>query len=421
MPPVGARNVLWRPLMRSTSMGWALTKLVALGDPGRFGDITVSRTTCVQPANNPCFGCIRVFTCIWVGGDQSVFSQLYNLVTRGRRCENATYLLEAHLASFLDAIVQGHISQESARSVRDALAGELRTLDVLDDDNRRTAQRFTVSALWDEFGGAVRQVGEAECPIAKRPHKLADSRPTSAAYDGVNVVTVSSLLYFLPVIRLGAAARGYKRLTNATKHQLLRASDDLLLEAVACIRKALEGSLAGLSPFLKGVESRTVWIAPVEGHVESLVSVARDQLLEQHRTDALRDLLGLWELNGATRAPVIAFFLKAQPDVFAPNVITAGGYARFRHRPAGLMSSAPSAGLTYNLDREEAKSVPGAAEIVAIGVKFKDVANILGCRRPKPFGMSANEITKSHEVFAAEVANGLTLPMLLAELERNIP
>jgi len=130
--------------------------------------------------------------------------------------------------------------------------------------------------------------------------------------------------------------------------------------------------------------------------------------------------LGLWLEDGTTNRPLAAFYFKLRSGLSAPNIVTASGYPRFRHRPVSMLADAPQAGLTYNLDRRLAPTYPGSCELVAIGVELTSISSVKLCGQPSAFSLSRADTLNLHMEYAKEASADRAWADLLDTLERTL-
>jgi hypothetical protein len=352
-----------------------------------------------------------------------VFSQLADVVGTGPIGREKWFLLKAHLACLLDGIQLAHISMESARRFRDVFADRLVSLGFLDASLQRTSVPLDAGVAWNEFGQTAASVGN-ESSGSGLPHKLSDLRAAEITYRAVATVTLAELHYYAGLIREGAGDLGLSSVDNIQEIDFNSSlGQDELRDCAISLKHRLLFMGPPPSGFLKGASTTTVWLAPVLDHVSLLVAttLASPDLFAKSHTNTLRDLLGLWKYNGPSTRPLAAFFFVDRRNVFAPNAITANGYERFRHRPRRFLRRAPTAGLTYHLDRRAARAVPGAAEIVTVDVKLTDIVDVIACGCPDAPGLTAMRLTDAHKIYSDYVSENRSLQTILTSLEAAIP
>lgn len=232
-------------------------------------------------------------------------------------------------------------------------------------------------------------------------------------------MSLSQLEYQDAAVRTGAARLGKTAFTNARPPDIARHAPrrDKLAEIVRCLDAGLH---ANRDLYLKGGDERIAWIAPIEDRVADLLVDTDGDGIAQRALDELRDLLGLWMENGWSDRPLAAFYLHCPSGLCAPNVITASGYPRFRHRPATVTPDASSAGLTFNLDSGRAKHHPGAGEVVSRAVKLEQVTGVAMAGQPCGLPRDPKEQLPMHRSYADAASRGRTWRSILQSLEALI-
>jgi hypothetical protein len=81
---------------------------------------------------------------------------------------------------------------------------------------------------------------------------------------------------------------------------------------------------------------------------------------------------------------------------------------------------APTAGLTYNLDRRAARARPGAPELVATGVALAHVVDVVACGCPEDLGLTPARTMDAHRVYSDYVSDRRSLAEILISLEAAI-
>ncbi len=346
-----------------------------------------------------------------------MFGQFEVLTAVDDRARNALMLLQAHIASFVDGLRHGHISRDSGREVRRQLARTLTRTGIIDHALTRVAADVEAETLWLQFKAAVTEVGDLHCSTTKRPHKLADTRRADTAYASAAIVSISPLHHHADLINKGAKKLGWPDLETVTKDDIAAMDADELAQCAECLLAAIRNRRQAKRFLLKQNATDTVWIAPITGDIPDLVDDAHGKTLTQDQISRLRDLLGLWREDGRKGRPLAAFFLDARSDLYAPNVITAAGYERFRHRPDALIAADPTAGLTYNLNRLWAVTAPGAAEVVSVAVNFAEISHVIACDPLRPFDTSPSAVKAAHKTFADDVTAKRPFGILLRDLD----
>jgi hypothetical protein len=331
-------------------------------------------------------------------------------------------LLTAHLASLLDGLEAGHIDGFSFDEFKKQLRVIFEASGLIDSTGSPTGTRLRAEVLWGLLRDAMTITADCAHPKGRRI-SLSDTRASNADFCGRELLTVGAIEYQGEMVRRGAASLGLSKLKKVTRPEIARKAyhRKALAEVVDCCNHALSNGLMSTGTYLKRSASDITWVTPVESRVATLVSrpdplgLTRDDLTE------LRNLLGLWAENGRTKRPLAAFFLECFSGLAAPNVFTAQGYARFRHRPSSTLPSAPTSGLTYNLDRKAAKSHPGAQEIVTDAMVLPQVKKIVSGGHPRGLQRGPNANLKSHQAFCADVLQGRVLGEILVKLEAMSP
>ena len=234
------------------------------------------------------------------------------------------------------------------------------------------------------------------------------------------MATLAPLHHHAALIREGANDLGLSIIENIQAGDFdATLTDDELAKCARSLKHRLVVMRPQPPGFLKGSTATTVWLVPLLGTIALLTArpLAIPDVLPRSSTNALRDILGLWEQNGVTSRPLAVFFLAQRADLHAPNAITARGYARFRHRPRRFIPMAPTAGLTYNLDRRAARRTPGAPEVVATQVKLTDIVDIVACGCPDGVRMTGTQLMDSHRTYSNHLAEGRSFDAILDQLE----
>ncbi len=331
------------------------------------------------------------------------------------------FVLKAHLACLLDGVDQGHISLASASRFRDVLAVRLRTRGFLDEGLKPTAKPLTAAAIWKQFAQAAKQVGN-ELDSTKVPHKLSDLRQPGPVFGKTPTITVAELKYQDALIREGAADLRLPTLARIRRNNIAVLRDrDQIRDCARALKHRLLKMTPAPAGYLKGTKETTVWVVPVLDPISDLVNAPQPHILEQLQTTTLRNILGLWNYIGPKTSPLAVFFLEPRATVHAPNVITANGYARFRHRTKKFMAMAPTAGLTYNLDQRALQATPGVPEIVTVGVELSHVTDVVACGCPDQLLLTPPDRRDAFRNYWAYLADKRSFNRILAELELRIP
>jgi hypothetical protein len=328
-------------------------------------------------------------------------------------------LVQAHLASLLDAVQLGHVDAEAASAVRDCLESELQGRGFLDASTIATGSPFTPRDAWAALGAAIITAGDVINAATGRAHKLSDTRTPTAVYEDSIFVTLGPLHYHIDLIRAGALIVDPSlRFVSQTKILNRRADLPFLERCALSLNEGLKLPEARRA-FLKGARDHIVWLAPELERVAALVDAQSGARLPPSATKQLRDLLGLWAENGRVARPLALFRCEHTP-LYAPNVITARGYERFRHRPRRRMAAAPMAGLTYNLDCTLARRYPGSCELVAVGVAMDQVLDTIACGIPAPIPKSRSANVTAHVNYADTTRAGRSWRTIIRELDATI-
>jgi hypothetical protein len=328
-------------------------------------------------------------------------------------------LVQAHAASLLDAVEAGHVGGSAASAVRDAFEKELQTRGFLDAAAAPTAKVLTARDAWASFGAAILTAGDLIDARFRRPHKLADRRTPTPIYKDSIFVTLGPLHHHVDLIRRGAPAIDHSlQLVSRTKI-LSRKRDMSFLEK--CALSLNEGLKApgARSAYLKGSSDHIAWLAPEFERVAALVATRVGMRLPQADTDQLRDLLGLWSENGRVARPLALFRCEHTP-LYAPNVVTARTYERFRHRPRRRLAAAPMAGLTYNLDPVQARRHPGSCELVAVGVTMDQVIETIACGMPSAISPARSKMVAAYLKYAETARDGRSWATIVKKLDELI-
>ncbi len=331
------------------------------------------------------------------------------------------FLLKAHLVCLLDGVVNGHIPIESARRFRKVFARRLTAAGFLDGNLMRTAKPLAATSVWNEFAATASEIGD-EANAASVPHKLSDLRQPGPVYDRYQLVTIAPLQYYDALIREGAAALRLSAIEFIRRGDLENLQDrDTIRDCGRALKCRLFRMPAPDTPF-KRTKETTVWVTPLLDEISRLTSPTLPDvdLLPQRHSTTLRNLLGLWSYIGPKTSPLAAFFLAPRAAVHAPNVITASGYPRFRHRTKKFIPMAPTAGLTYNLNRSKARRAPGVEEIVTVDVKMSDVVDVVACGCPDDIHFTTASRMKAFENYWTYLADKRPFAEVLDSLEREI-
>lgn len=355
----------------------------------------------------------------------STFSQLNNLKvldpTARDRADHTINLclVQAHLASLLDAVELAHVSADAASAVRDALEYELKDRGYLDAAALPTAKPLTARNAWAMLGAAIITAGDLIDTSVGRPHKLSDRRTPTPVYRGSILVTLGPLHYHFELIRRGASTID-RSLEFVLPSKILARKRDLpfLEKCALSLNEGLKCPEARRA-YLKGSHDHIAWLAPELERVATLIDTQVGTRLPQPATDQLRDLLGLWAENGRVARPLALFRCEHSP-VYAPNVITARGYERFRHRPRRRLAAAPMAGLTYNLDAALGRRYPGSCEVVAVGVTMDQVIDTIACGTPSRMSSARPNLVAAHIDYAEAARGRRSWPTILKKLDELI-
>ncbi len=350
-----------------------------------------------------------------------MFRQLEDLEVRDNDDEIASCLLRAHFASFLDGIESGHIELTTAKRLHDELGARLHLLGYLDTNLTGMGRPLPAQTAWAAFRFAVRKTGDSRYSKRRLPHKLTDKRKPSRAYGGLPLVTLGELGWHEQLVRVGATVGSTNYDLRGITHEVIDSNVDdrtWLSRCVECMTAAIAAGLAPPGKYLKGSAAAIIWLAPLDSRIEALLGTCSADGLPQGATDRIRDMLGLWVGNGDPK-PYVIIRIRPHKPLYAPNVITAAAYPRFRHRPTRFMAAAPHAGLTYNLNRAQASVCPGLREVVATGIRTIQAEEFVSCGAPGSLG-SDDEILAAHMEYAKHVCRRRSWRGILRKLEKAV-
>lgn len=336
--------------------------------------------------------------------------------------EEKSYLLHAHVACLLDGRDLGHIDDDAYRAFLDPMRENLSSVGLIDANELPTGVLIRAEVMWNLFCDAVQRAADTMHPCG-RPVALADTRDSSTDYCRRDLVTIGPLEYQAGLAARGAADLGRRHLTKLSTADILRKSGNrkAIAPIVECCNHALAKGMVTPSQFLKANSAAITWITPVKDTAAKLLSRTDSYGLAKKDITALRNLLGLWAENGKSKRPLAAFFLTCPTGLAAPNVFTAKGYERFRHRPATASMVDTNSGLTYNMDRTSAALDPGACEIVADEVAMPQIRRMEAGGRPARFMFGRKSELASHRTYSEEVHGGRPIDAILADLEVSVP
>ena len=346
-----------------------------------------------------------------------MFVQLEDVATDDHHQSCGFALLSAQLAAFLDGIELGDIDHSSAQALRDVFEGLLRARGLLDPSGVRGAAPLPGDALWNAFRAALTTVADSAHPKRGLIHGLADTRDPNPAFAAGPFVSLGPIHYHAAKIRHGAALLGDRNYVSTDEDEILLMARDLdwLAQCAVCLTAALDDG-AFDADYLKGRAEYVVWLAPEQGRVDYLATQRSGSRLASAATDRLRDLLGLWAEDGHGQRPLAMFRLEASP-LYAPNVISAAGYERFRHRSGRYRRGAPTAGLTYNLDPAVRAAQPGSSEVIAVGVTMATVREAIACGTPSAIDKRPPQLLAAHKDYAKQVCRRRSWKTILRRLE----
>jgi len=361
----------------------------------------------------------------WLVGEAdggAVLAALANFQISDDIDEEKSYLLHAHVACLLDGRDLGHIDDDAYRAFLDPIRDNLSSAGLIDSDELPTGALIRAEIMWNLFCDAVQQAADTMHPCG-RPVALADTRDSSADYCRRDLVTIGPLEYQSGLAARGAMDLGRRHLMKLSKADILRKSGNrkAIAPVIECCNHALAKGMVAPSEFLKASPAAITWITPVKDAAARLLSRADAYGLVKRDITALRNLLGLWAENGKSKRPLAAFFLTCPTGLAAPNVFTAKGYERFRHRPASAGTVDANSGLTYNMDRTNAALDPGACEIVADEVTMPQIRRMEAGGRPARFMFGRKGELVSHRLYSEEVHGGRPIKTILADLEASVP
>jgi hypothetical protein len=333
-----------------------------------------------------------------------VYAKLLAITVLDDMDEEKGWLLQAHLGSLLEGIISGHLDREAFEIFTSRFELELTNRGLLDADGNLNGVSARAELIWNCFVRSAINAAAEPHPVAGTPLALSDTRYPDRDYCNTDLITVSQIEFQDDVVRLGAQLLGKDHLERVTRHDIARQAKNRarLAEVVECINAGIPSRSTA---YLKGTAECVVWLTPLDGRVPTLLSTVDADGVVQGATDELRNLLGLWMEDGLSPRPLAAFYVRCSSGLRAPNVITASGYVRFRHRPVSSVPEAPNAGLTFNLDQSRARTFPGCCELVAAQIVLGQVTNVRLCGQPSTFDYSRDSELKRHRDYA-EIARG---------------
>lgn len=352
-----------------------------------------------------------------------MFARLSAVEIDGDKDREKSHLLRAHLAALLDGLDLGHVDASTFAILVECLREEaVDNYCLLDDSGAPTGVSLNAEIVWNCFVDAVQAASTKLHPTSDRPLALADTRHPGPDYLSEDLVTLSQLEFQIPAITSGANILGMDDLKSVTSADIAALAVDRtsLSNVIACINAGISSDNSLKANYLKGNAARITWVAPHGNRVQQLLANVDALGQTQEALDDLRNLLGLWCEDGKANRPLGAFHFKCSFGLCAPNVITASGYARFRHRPSSALPDAPTAGLTFNLDRAKADVYPGSCELVAAGLQLGLVTKVQMCGQPSPFGFSPARELKEHGFYGEMASGGRSLSGIANALEAHL-